>query len=136
MITDQEIAAALSGAADTSDRSVYLRLGVSAQRVARVRAELRMAPFRRGPRPRFASWAELYAAYAVPLADGHVGWAGRRTGRSEPVMRLRHRTETAGRYAFRTQHGREPVGNARRTCGMPGCVAGAHLADRRMREGW
>lgn len=77
---------------------------------------------------------EAFARYAVPsTSGGHVLWAGPRSGRSIELW------ADAGRHnpravAFTKHHHRAPEGRLRRTCDLRGCIAGAHHADRRIRQ--
>lgn len=83
-----------------------------------------------------SSWRDAFDARVVAVDGGHLHWCGATAGTSgTPVVAFAGQVETAGRLAFRWHHGREPEGNVRPRCGYPRCVAGEHLADRRMREG-
>lgn len=82
------------------------------------------------------SWREAFDQRTVAVDGGHLDWIGATTGTSStPVVAWQNKVETAGRLAFRWHHGREPEGNVRARCGYPRCVAGAHLTDRRIRQG-
>lgn len=83
----------------------------------------------------FTSWGEAFTEQAVQVEGGHVQWTGATVGRGTPVVSYGGQVETAYRIAFRWHFGREPVGNVRPRCDYPACVAGAHLADRRLRQG-
>jgi hypothetical protein len=81
-------------------------------------------------------WRDAFEARTVAVDGGHLHWTGARTGTSgTPVVAFGGQVETAYRLAFRWWHGREPEGNVRPRCGYPHCVAGEHLADKRIREG-
>ncbi|MEU8870506.1 hypothetical protein AB0D24_04935 [Streptomyces javensis] len=133
MISASEIAAALDGA-EVSNLAVARRLGVGAERVRSARAKAVLPVYRRGRRPAHATWAEAFAARTVAVEGGHLHWTGARSPHGTPVLHLGMETRTAYRYQFRVVHGREPVGNVAPGCGYDGCVAGAHLEDRLMRE--
>ncbi|BBA98274.1 hypothetical protein RVR_4404 [Actinacidiphila reveromycinica] len=81
------------------------------------------------------SWADAFAARTVAVEGGHLHWTGATGHRGTPVVSFRGQVETGYRLAFRWHHGREPEGNVRPRCDYPGCVAGGHLADRKLREG-
>ncbi|WP_434593466.1 hypothetical protein [Streptomyces sp. A5-4] len=93
-----------------------------------------LVPVRARPSPA-TSWEDAFAQRTVAVEGGHVHWSGAIGNRGTPVVAWRSQVETAYRLAFRWHHGREPEGNVRPTCGYPCCVAGGHLADRRLREG-
>lgn len=92
------------------------------------------------PRPKerpgpAASWREAFDARTVEMEGGHLHWTGSTGERGTPLLGHRGQIETAYRLAFRWHHQRKPEGNVRPTCDYPCCVAGAHLADRRIRGG-
>ncbi|MEU5834543.1 hypothetical protein ABZ820_12835 [Streptomyces diacarni] len=133
MITREEIAAALDNT--VSNVAVARHLGIHSERVRRVRAKAGVPPYPRGGRrAAHATWAEAFAARTVAVRGGHLRWAGARSQHGTPVLHLRTQTQTAYRYAFQVEHGREPVGNVAPGCGYCGCVAGAHLEDRLLRQ--
>lgn len=74
--------------------------------------------------------ADIFAAKARPIADGHVEWA---TDALHPVIQVGGRQVVVARYAFSVGHGRDPEGILHRTCGYSRCVAWEHLADRVIR---
>ncbi|GHA01071.1 hypothetical protein ACFOOM_12420 [Streptomyces echinoruber] len=80
-----------------------------------------------------ASPEDLFRCRTTPTGDGHLLWKGHVTSSGTPVLRHGGRVHSAYRIAFRLHHGRDPVGRVTRTCDTPGCVAGGHLADHRMR---
>jgi hypothetical protein len=92
------------------------------------------APHRYGSSPRYQSVEAAYWAHAACAGGGHLDWTGWRNSSGVPVVRHRGFQGSAYRVAFRIHHGRVPEGQVRNACGMPGCVAGGHLADRVMRE--
>lgn len=70
-----------------------------------------------------------------PYGEGHARWTGPRAESGHPVVWIgpSNRKLSVARLAFRAHHGREPVGQVRVGCTEPGCIAGAHLADRIIR---
>lgn len=76
-----------------------------------------------------ASVEDLFRARTEPTDGGHLRWTGYTSKRGLASVRYAGHTHTAYRIAFRIQHGREPVGNCSSDCGMPGCVAPAHVED-------
>ncbi|MFG2404193.1 hypothetical protein ACGFR8_07615 [Streptomyces brevispora] len=133
MISTEEIAAALDDAG-LSNLAVARTLGCGPERVRRVRVTAGVAPFRRGRRLRYESWDEAFAGRTVAVEGGHLDWTGPVSEHGTPVLRFGTETQTAYRYAFRVQHGREAEGKAGPVCGRGHCVAGGHLEDRVMRE--
>jgi hypothetical protein len=116
-VTGDEVAAALDAAGASVPRVVSGPCGAPAA----------------GPA---SSWRDAFEARAVAVEGGHLHWCGATTGTSAtPVVAFGGQVETAYRLAFRWWHGREPEGNVRPRCGYPHCVAGEHLADKRIREG-
>lgn len=79
------------------------------------------------------SLEERFQRHTEPVSGGHVRWTGS-TSHGTPVVRQGSSTHSAYRVAFRLEYGREPVGPVTSGCGMPSCVAGAHLEDRPMRQ--
>ncbi|MGW4950638.1 hypothetical protein [Streptomyces parvulus] len=81
---------------------------------------------------------QTYARYAERYGDGHARWTGAWAGRmpqiQHPGPRGKGRKESALRVAFRMEHGREPTGYVRPSCGVSDCVARGHLTDRDMRH--
>lgn len=107
-----------------SNREAARRLRASTGTVAKVRADLGMAPY---VVHRSEGWtARDYEELSVPLRGGHVRWRGRHSPTGAPMA---GKELTAYRLAFRLHHGRDPVGRVTGTCRMKRCVAGAHLAD-------
>jgi WhiB family redox-sensing transcriptional regulator len=92
--------------------------------VHRRRGQLDLAPQRERRTP-----LKVYADLTRATGNGHRAW----TGSSHVAVQGRY--YSPARLAFLAGHGREPEGNVRPTCGLAGCVASAHLADRAMRAG-
>ncbi|MGW3735203.1 hypothetical protein [Streptomyces sp. NPDC005148] len=132
MITEAEIVAALDGA--VSNVAVARKLGCAPERVRRVRAKAGVPVYARGRLGSGESWAEAFDARTLAVDGGHLDWTGSLSEHGTPVLRLRHETRTAYRYAFRVHHGREAEGKCVPLCGLSRCVAGAHLEDRVMRD--
>lgn len=87
------------------------------------------------PRPqwrRAPSLEEAFRQRTVPLESGHVGWSGSLV-KATPTLWWEGTVLSAYKVAFRLHYGREPEGIVRSGCGIPQCVAGACLADRRLR---
>ncbi|MDX3629027.1 Trp family transcriptional regulator [Streptomyces europaeiscabiei] len=77
---------------------------------------------------------QALAHYSQPTPDGqHTDWTGPTQGRRLPVI-WSHGRYNALHLAFRLHHGRDPHGRVNRSCTHPGCITGAHLTDRRLRE--
>lgn len=70
---------------------------------------------------------DVWDERAYVMAGGHMGWNG------TPAVLNRGTTYTPARLAFIVDRGREPEGQARRTCDVKGCVHPRHLADNRER---
>ncbi|MDX3248820.1 hypothetical protein [Streptomyces sp. ME18-1-4] len=80
-----------------------------------------------------ASMEEAFARHAKPADDGHVQWTGSMS-HTTPTVWCGTTTYSAYKIAFRLHHGRDPEGVVTSSCDMPGCVAGAHVEDRPMRQ--
>ncbi|MFH8792251.1 hypothetical protein [Streptomyces sp. NPDC017941] len=87
----------------------------------------------RRSRPRAATVEESFQLHTEPIDGGHLRWTGY-ISHGHPTVCHRGSTYSAYRVSFRLHQGREPVGRATPTCGVEGCLAGGHLADRPMRE--
>ncbi|MER7801202.1 hypothetical protein ABTX71_12810 [Streptomyces parvulus] len=119
--------------AGTPHIEIARQLHVRRDTVRETHKALRLpAPVRGGGSPH-ATVEDAYRAHAVPAADGHVTWTGYGVG-TRAVVCHGGRRIAVQRVAFRLHHGRDAEGRLTRTCTMPGCVAGAHYADRRIRE--
>lgn len=111
------------------------QLGVAPATVQRTREELELPAPRSGPRERYSSLAEAFYANTTPLDGDHLRWTGYTdAGRGTPYVCFRQQRATAARVSFELHHGRPPVGQVLPGCGVGGCLAGGHLADRPMRE--
>jgi hypothetical protein len=75
------------------------------------------------PLPIPAELAERWQARTVELEDGHLGWIGSQWVKHDGI---RYRN---ARVAFTIRTGREPEGNVKADCGLPGCVAPTHVED-------
>lgn len=84
-------------------------------------------------KPQAASLEEKFRLCTEPVDGGHVRWRGS-FAHTTPNLRFQHANHSPYRIAFRLHYGRDPEGQARPACGMPHCVAGAHLEDRPMRQ--
>lgn len=118
-----------------ADRDIARELHIDPVTVARARQALGMPAPRRRSRSKYPSLADVFNGNTERLDDGHVRWTGYRdaTSNTPLVFYLAERTP-APKVAFRLHYGRDPIGKPLPTCGMTGCVAGAHLADRPIRE--
>lgn len=113
---------------DIGNKPLGARLGVCYTSVARVRADLGMPAFRH----RLKVWTpEEFERAAPKIQGGHRLWKGRFGPSGVPMA---NRVLTAYQLAFRLHHGREPVGKVMGRCRKKGCVEGAHLVDKVMRE--
>ncbi|MDN3244106.1 hypothetical protein [Streptomyces sp. ZSW22] len=130
----REEIAALLGAGDLTESAIAEQTGVSRPTVASVRKTLGLPAPGKGKAPEYATVEDAFRAHAVPATGGHTEWTGVRTGANAPMVRYRSDSLSAYRVAFRLHHGRDPEGVVYPTCGQPGCVAGAHLADTPMRQ--
>lgn len=110
------------------------QLHVAPTTVQKTREALGLPAPRCGRRHTYASLEDAFRHGAEPTEDGHVHWTGYRDKDGTPRVCYRQQPQAAPRVAFLLHHGREPVGKALPTCGVKGCIAGAHLADRPMRE--
>jgi len=109
------------------------QLHVSRKTVSATHHALQLPARVRGGGAPHQSFEDAYRAHAVPADDGHVQWTGHMDG-TLPVVCHAGRRTPAPRIAFRLHHGRDPEGRLRRTCDLPGCAAGAHYADKRIRD--
>ncbi|TQL21943.1 helix-turn-helix domain-containing protein [Streptomyces sp. SLBN-134] len=118
--------------ADVPHLRIARQLGVSRETVRATHRALGLPVRVRGGRPAHTSPEDAYRAHAEPGTDGHVRWTGYTDG-SLPIVFHSSQHTPAPRIAFRLHHGRAPEGRLTRTCDMPGCVAGGHYADQRIR---
>ncbi|MFF9124388.1 helix-turn-helix domain-containing protein [Streptomyces sp. NPDC014889] len=117
------------------ERQIAQELGIDRATVRRTREALGLPAPRRGKRSKYPSLVDVLRGNSEPLDDEHVRWTGYRDARSNtPLVLHGGQRIPAPRAAFQLHYGREPVGKPLPTCGMHGCIAGEHLADRPMRE--
>ncbi|WP_416976665.1 helix-turn-helix domain-containing protein [Streptomyces sp. T028] len=111
-------------------------LGVSQGTVRRTNHALGLpAPLRGGRPSRYPTLVAVFRGNSEETEDGHVRWTGYRDASSNtPLLFYAGEKTPAPKAAFQLHYGREPIGKPLPTCGMTGCIAGAHLADRPMRE--
>jgi transposase-like protein len=112
---------------------IVRRLGASRETIRRIRTDLGLPPARAGRPETYASLEDAYRANTEPVEGGHVRWTGC-TDTGSAYICFRKERITAGRLAFTLHHNRSPVGRVEISCDMAGCVAGAHLTDRRIRD--
>ncbi|MCX5197189.1 hypothetical protein OOK31_25380 [Streptomyces sp. NBC_00249] len=104
------------------------RLHTSPARVQQAREALGIPNLPLGPRAA-SSVEELFAARTEPLPGGHLKWTGT-SHNGACKVRWQDRHYSAHMVAFRIRTGRDPIGRARTSCDMPGCVAPAHVSDQ------
>ncbi|QQM44985.1 hypothetical protein [Streptomyces liliifuscus] len=95
-------------------------------RIARLRRQHRL-PVPKQQQPT-QTIDEALARYTEHHGDGHLRWTGPTRGRT-PVFESEGTRYNARVVLFRRHWRREPTGYVRTTCGIGGCIAGAHLAD-------
>ncbi|MFE2967512.1 hypothetical protein ACFXKC_28340 [Streptomyces sp. NPDC059340] len=117
-----------------SGTQIARRLHVAQKTVAAIRAELGLPTAPSGRRAQHASVEDAFLARVTALDEGHARWPGKTSRDGVPLVLHRRQRESVYRVAFRVHYGRNPEGLVRPGCGMPGCVAGAHLEDRVVRE--
>lgn len=117
-----------------SHRQIVRQLHVTPLAVQQAREALRLPAPSTGRRPTYATLKDAFWHSAEAIDGGHVHWVGYRDKAGTPRVCYRQQAQAAPHVAFVLHHGREPVGRALPTCGMKGCIAGGHLADRPMRE--
>lgn len=108
------------------------QLGVAAATVRRIREAAGLPAPSPGGRARYASLAAALHAQTKQVHGGHLLWAGSESD-TPRVTHNGHRF-SAARVSFELHHGRPPVGHALPSCGLDGCLASDHLADRPMRQ--
>lgn len=116
-----------------SHLDIARQLHVSRKTVQAAHRALQLPARVRGGGAPHASVEDAYRAHTVPATGGHVRWTGYLDG-TLPIVCHAGRRTPAPRVAFRLHHGRDPEGRLTRACDLPGCVAGAHYEDRRMRK--
>ncbi|MFJ2780252.1 hypothetical protein [Kitasatospora sp. NPDC087315] len=77
---------------------------------------------------RYPSPEAKLAALTQPIVGGHLEWTGP-TSDGHPLLKHAGRKWPPVTIAFRTHYGRDPIGTVRPGCGVPHCLAGAHLDD-------
>ncbi|MGX1116356.1 hypothetical protein RKD37_001719 [Streptomyces ambofaciens] len=117
----------------TPHQDIARQLHVSRKTVSAAHRALNLPARVRGGGAPHATLADAFHAHTEPGDGGHVRWTGYLDG-TLPIVCHNGRRTPAPRVAFRLHHGRPAEGRLSRTCDMPGCVAGAHYADRRIRE--
>lgn len=111
-----------------SDSEIGRRLFLNRHAVAVVRHDLHLPPAKPvgGPEP----LETKFIRHTRSAPGGHLQWIGPRTQDLVPVLSHGPRRLTARRVAYVLEHGREPVGRVRPTCGFHWCVAPGDQADR------
>ncbi|MFI1535488.1 hypothetical protein [Streptomyces anandii] len=113
--------------AGMNNTQIARRLRVTRDTAARVRKTLGYPPGR--ARHRVLNLEEKFVRDSIRLDNGHVVWTGQRTQDCAPVLTHRGRKLSARKVAFRIEHGRDPVGNAKSSCEYGWCVAPEHQQD-------
>ncbi|MGW1463877.1 hypothetical protein ACWCPT_05915 [Streptomyces sp. NPDC002308] len=116
-----------------SDAEITRQLHVCNRTAAAARQTLGLDAHRRG-RVAAPDAESLFWDRTAPVDGDHLTWTGSVSTSGVPSFRWKGATYTAGRTAFRIQHGRDPIGYAKAGCGYPGCVAPAHIEDQPMRD--
>lgn len=119
---------------NVSQAQIVRQLHVTPLTVQQAREALGLPAPRTGRRYTYASLEDAFRHGAQAIDGGHVQWVGYRDKDGTPRVCYRQQPQAAPRVAFVLHNGREPVGKALPTCGVKGCIAGEHLADRPMRE--
>ncbi|MFI8278559.1 hypothetical protein ACIGBH_27535 [Streptomyces sp. NPDC085929] len=114
--------------AGLSDRAIGQQLSTDPKKAAIIRRALGLPKAKSGVRPA-ANAEDLVRARTEPLPSGHARWTGHVNNDGVPAVRFGGRQLSAYRIAFRLRTGRDPVGTVRPGCGMPQCVAPAHMDD-------
>ncbi|AZM91464.1 hypothetical protein [Streptomyces sp. W1SF4] len=115
-----------------TDRQIEKRLHVNHTTVAKTRAALGIPKFPGGGRTT-CTLAEALLARSEDAGDGHRKWTGQ-LSRKVPVLRWHGRRTTAYRAGFVAHNRRAPVGVVQPGCGVPWCVAPAHMDDTAARQ--
>lgn len=131
-LEDQAVTMLRNGA---THAEIYTATRLSPNRICELRRQHQIpVPGRNVWATRRLTVDEAFTRYAQPATTGgHVLWTGPRSGRGFNVT-ASGRTYNACHIAFQKHHGREPEGRLRRTCEEPGCIAGAHHTDHRIRQ--
>jgi hypothetical protein len=113
--------------AGLTNTAIGQQLHMERQTVGRIRRHLGLPNVPRLP----ATPEDAWRKHVQDLPDGHQAWTGSVAGPGRtPVLRYGDGVMlTAGRIAYRIQHGTDPAGYAKPGCGMPHCVAPAHQLD-------
>lgn len=122
-------------------RAIYAELRLDPNTITRLRKQYQIpVPTDRaggtpGRPPRTLS--EVFEAYTTPTSDGHLIWTKSPKGSRHFAFMASKSMYNARYMAFERYHGRPPEGRLSGTpdCDVPDCIAGAHHADRRIRDG-
>ena len=113
-----------------SNREIGRILHTNPNRVAAIRAELDVPPYK--PEPAL-TLEQRWTVHAKPVAGGHMRWEGSLRG-CTPNLVYRQHNYSARRVAFQIGHGRQPIGKVLPGCGLSWCVAPACATDEPMRR--
>jgi hypothetical protein len=119
--------------AGLGNKAIARQLHMDTRPIAAARAALGLPNVKAG-RPPAKAPIDLFWQRVRVLDDGHMEWTGYRTTDGTPTVTYGTRVLSGRRIAFRAWYGRDPVGYVLPGCGVSGCVAPAHSADRPMRE--
>ncbi|MEU2450074.1 WhiB family transcriptional regulator [Streptomyces sp. NPDC012765] len=129
---DLNTADELVRAAALCDREIAERTGVKHRTVSKLRRSLGLPAVRDPQAKPEPTLQERFNRRTVPAEGGHLLWTG------GPGLQIgshaNRRTVSGMLVAFELGHGRPHQGAVRVLCGMPGCVAWQHLADRPLRD--
>ncbi|MFC8515529.1 hypothetical protein [Streptomyces sp. NPDC057257] len=109
------------------------QLKVAWKTVQRRREQLGLPAPRPGRRTGHDSLEDVFRANTRQVDGGHLLWTGYVSGAGIACVCYRQERIAPARLAFTMHHDRPPVGRVRPSCGMDGCVEGAHLTDGPMR---
>lgn len=113
-----------------SNREIGRILHTNPLRVARIRAELGLPPYKAKPA---LTLEQRWAVHAKAAPGGHMRWTGGMRCNTANLV-YRQRNYSARRVAFAIGHRREPVGRVLPGCGLGWCVAPACATDEPMRR--
>jgi hypothetical protein len=112
-----------------SDTAIGKALRTNPRRVKQIRAAYDLPkPTRSGP-----TLHEAWQARTREVDGGHLEWTGY-VHVTSPALRHQGRLFMARRVAFQVANQRDPLGDVRPGCDLPGCVAPAHVEDQLMRD--
>lgn len=123
----QDVAALLH--AGHSDREIAAQLHIDTRPISAARAALGLPKSRSGKKPA-PSLEAAFLRHAENTRGGHMQWTTSVQNDGSRAFRWQGRFWTAGQAAFEIEHGRPASGKALPVCGMPQCIAPAHVQDK------